>query len=406
MNWIKKIAIKTLSGVIGKDNLQNWFLPIGFSALSERSVQEAYEKGAVLSSAINKRAQYFGNSKVYVMDSSGNEPNTPQAKEIRQLLSKPNKLSSWRQMYVTTEVYRMLYGYCVWIRLSAYEGAIPSALYIVRPDQIDIVPDNNRAFIGRNEAVRIRVGGEVTNLKLSDLIIFNDIKTGFDTNNPFFAQSRMTALMEETRLGAVISDAELAIIRNRGALGILTKDIKDSSSAGVFEDDKENIQEAYKRYGITADQWNVIITSTSLKWQGMSQPLKDLMLIELEEQTAKKICGVFDVPYELLPMSGQSTYNNRKESKKELYQDVAIPTSEGDAALLTDSICGNTGLHIELDYSDVPVFQEDMNNRAQAAATMITGLNAAAEAGNIDKQEWRENASQYIDIDPNKNQNV
>ena len=399
MGWIKNIAIKTLTGIIGKENLQNWFIPFGFSSLSERGVREAYEKGAVLSSAINKRAQFFGNAKVHVMDSNGNEPNTSQANEIRKLLKKPNKLTSWRKMYVTTELYRMLYGYCVWIKFSAYEGAIPSALYIVRPDYISIIPDKNRAYMGKNEAVKIRIGGEDTKLTLNDLIIFNDIKTGFG-EDPFFAQSRITALTDETILGAVISDAELAIIRNRGALGILTKDVKDSSAAGFYEDDRKAVQEAYKKYGISSNQWNIIIATTALKWQSMVPPLKDLMLVELEEQTAKKICGVFDVPYELLPMSGHSAYANRKEAKKELYQDFAIPTSEGDAELLTDSICGETGLHIQFDYSDIAVLQEDLALKAQTLSSISSGLNSARLAGNISVEEWRREMSKYIDIDP------
>jgi len=293
----------------------------------------------------------------------------------------------------------MLYGYCVWLKVTPYESAIPSELFIIDPNQLNIIPEGITPYIGRSLKARIRIGGKETNLKLSDLIIFNDVKTGFG-NDYFLAQSRMTALGNESKLLQVLADAELSIIRNRGALGILSKDINDRSSKGDYEDDKEDIQEQYKRYGITSDQWNIIITSTALKWQSITQPLKDLMLPEFEEQTAKKICAVFDVPYELLPLSGQSTYANRKEAILELYQNYIIPTSNGDAELLTKSLCKGIGLTISMDYSDMYILQEHMLGRAETTNKAIEGLNRAKSEGNITIEEWRKLASDYIDIDP------
>ena len=388
------MAGKSLGSGVG-----NFFMPFGSFALGSKSSKKIYEEAAVLSTVINKRAQCFGNAIVYVKDKQENEPDTLQAKRLRNLLNSPNQFMSWEQMYRATEAYRMLYGHCVWLKLSAFENDMPTALYIINPEQIQIDIDKNNPFIGRETVKKIRIGGKDTGLTIDDLIIFNDIKVGF-TGNALLAQSRMTALSNESKLLQVIADAELSIIRNRGALGILAKDGREGSPVGIYEDSVNKIHEQYKRYGISSEQWNIIITSAALKWYPITQPLKDLMLPEFEEQTAKKICGVFDVPYELLPLSGQSTYANRKEALRELYQNYVIPSSNGDARVLTDALCKGTGLTITMDYSDMYIFQEDMKQKADSANVAIAAFNAAQAAGNITREEWRALAAEYINIDP------
>jgi hypothetical protein len=404
MNYFKRLAVKTAAKVIGKTGADAFFMPFGggFLASLFKGNKKTYEEAAILSAVVNKRAQCFGNSVVYVKDKNGNETEDFQAKRIRDLLNSPNPLMSWEQMYRATDVYRMLYGHCVWLKLSVSEGSLPTALYIIDPDKLQIDFDRNNPFIGRNTFTKVHIGGQETKLTLDDLIIFNDIKVGFG-GNPFLAQSRMTALGNESKLLQVIADAELSIIRNRGAIGILAKDGKDQSSVGVFDEKIEIIQEQYKRYGISSDQWNIIITSAALKWYSIAQPLKDLMLPEFEEQTAKKICAIFDVPFELFPFSKDSSFGNggsRKQAFLELYQNYIIPTSKGDAKLLTKELCKGTGLTITMDYSDIPALQGDMKQKAESANMAITAFNSAQEAGNITREEWRSLVAEYINIDP------
>jgi hypothetical protein len=405
MGFIRNIAIKGLvkvAGAAGAAKGSSFLLSLGLP-LSNRGYRAIYEESAVLSTVINKRAGCFGNAVVYVKDRQDNEAETVQARQVRSLLRQPNSLMSWEQLYRTTEVYRMLYGYCVWLKLSVSGGGIPSSLFIVDPEQLQVDFGSRAPLVGQNTLTRIRIGGQDTPFTLDDFVIFNDVKVGFGSN-PILAQSRMTTLSNESNLLRVIADAELSIIRNRGALGILAKDCRDSTSAvGVYEEAVAEVQEQYKRYGISSEQWNIIITTAALKWQPITQPLKDLMLPEFEEQTAKKICAVFDVPYELFPFSKDSAFGNggsRKQAMLELYQNVVLPLSKSDAMALTSSLCRGTGLTVTMDYSDMYIFQEEMKQKAESANIAITAFNAAQAAGNITREEWRSLASEFINIDP------
>lgn len=404
MNRLKRLIIKSAAKIIGNAGSDaGFFMPFGSVFNWDGSKKKIYMYTAILEAVINKRSQCFGNAVPYVKDKQGNEPDTLQAKRIRKLMTEPNALMSWTQFYRLVEVYRLLYGYCIVLKLSLdNENMLPTSLFIIDPEQIDINYDKISPFFGQSRATDIYIGGQKTGLTMDDLIIFNDIKLGFG-NNPFLAQSRMTALDNENKLIALISDAEHAIIRNRGAIGILSKDIKDEVSPAVFEENTAGLHEAYRHYGITSEQWNIIITTAALKWQSMIPPLKDLMLQEFEEQAAKKICAVFDIPFGLFPFSKENTLiGNEKQTGllTDLYQNYIIPCSKGDAELLTKSICKGTDLVITFDYSDMYLFQGDMERKAQAARTAIEAFNAAADRGHITNEEWRTLVAEYINIDP------
>jgi phage portal protein BeeE len=395
--WAVKSMIKDASGSNAGNN-KNWFYPMKWIFNWTGNYRKIFEESAIISSVIGKRAQYFGNAVPYIKDKDGNEPEEPKAVAIRKLLNEPNKLMSFEQFYRAIEMFRMLYGYCIVFKFYAIPGAAPTHLYIIDPDQISIEVEKTSAYIGTVSNVVVKIANERTNIQLKDLIIFNDLKLGFGSN-PLLAQSRMTAIKHESKLLAVIADAEESIIRNRGALGILSKDINDQVAPAVFEEKVEDLQAAFKRYGITSEQYHIIVTNAALKWQSMSIPLRELMLIEFEEQNAKKICGVFDLPYELLPMSGQSTYANRSSAEKEVYQNTVIPSSKSDAKILTKALCVGTNLQIELDYSDMYIFQENMSEKATATNMMVQALNTALNSGMITADESRKLLSNYVDID-------
>ncbi|MDR2127310.1 MAG: phage portal protein [Prevotellaceae bacterium] len=399
--FLKKILTKkTLPAAVEKEI----FMPFGFPFQWSDNNKKIYSEAAILEAVINKRAQCFGNAVVYVTDKTGNEPESVQAKRIRNLFAEPNKLMSWVQFYRLVETYRLLYGYCIVLKMSINnDKVLPTSLFIIDPAQITIKYNQNTPYFGQSQDTDIYIAGQKTSLKLDDLIIFNDLKLGFG-DNPFLAQSRMTCLCNENKLVALISNAAHAIIRNRGAIGILSKDVKDdTTTAAVFQDDVSNLHEAYRKYGITSEQWNIIITTAALKYQSMIPPLRDLMLSEFEEQSAKKICAVFDLPFELFPFAKEGQMGNenkKKQSELDLYQNYIIPCSKGDAELFTKSLCKGTDLTISFDYSDMPVFQENMQQKAQAINTAIAALNSAADKGYITVAEWRELASEYININP------
>lgn len=117
-------------------------------------------------------------------------------------------------------------------------------------------------------------------------------------------------------------DADCTLTQTYGAMGILTP--KDTTGMVSFEpEDRENIQREYlENYGAVRGRWKMLITPRPMEFQPINLPIKDLDLASGIERNIKSICGLYGLPYELLPMSGQSTYANRAEAQKEFKENT------------------------------------------------------------------------------------
>lgn len=394
---------KTLPAV----KTEHWWYPLTTSRnnYTGHNYLSAYRHIAAIRMVINKRADCLGNAVPYVLDHYGNEPACGKAAKLRKLFETPNFFQSFAELYVLKEVYRLLYGWCALYTPRAYKGAIPYAMFVVPPTEITFkLNDNKILYWQKNPCdfiAEIKINGLDTanSIDPNDLIIFRD--TFPCPSNPLISESRMSALYNEYDLTSAISEAEMVLVERQGALGILSKDANEVANTGVFEDERREIQNHYRdSYGMQMEKDQILITQTALKWQQIAMPTKDLMLVELDQEAQKKIAGVYNVPYNLLPGGSDSTFSNQQEAKKALYQETAIPVSESDSKKFTQALLAGHGLFLKLDYSDLYLFQDDLAQKAQTMSAAVAGLNAAKEAGNITAEEWRREMSKYIDIDP------
>jgi hypothetical protein len=388
---------------------KDWWYPItmfgGTLNFFGNNYLEAYKRIPQVRMVIDKRAACLSSAVPYILDKDENEPQTKDAKNIRKLFDNANFIQSFSELYVLKEIYRLIYGWSAIYLFRAFDNAAPVAMFAIPPSMLNFRLKKEHLLFNQidetNIVDKITVAGTTTEIKFSDLIFFRDEIP--NTENPLISDSKMQSVINEYELARAISEAEKTIVERRGALGILSKDIDDPNSIGVFEDERQEIQKKYKEaYGLRMSKDQIIITTMALKWQQMSLSVKDLMLIELGEEAQKRIAGVYNVPYNLLPGGSDSTFNNQDKAIKYLYTE-AIQTSNSDAKKFTNAILEQYGLHLKLDYSDLQMWQEDARQQAAAMNTAIAGLNAAFTAGNITREEWRLNASRYIDIDPNKN---
>jgi hypothetical protein len=388
---------------------KDWWYPITMSsreAFLGHDYFSAYKHISQVRMVIDKRAECLASAVPYILDKDGNEPETKDAKKLRKLFDTSNFIQSFSELYVLKEIYRLIYGWSAIYLLRAFDGAMPIAMFAIPPSILNFRIDNNYLLYNQTDASNIvksvKITGTNAEINFSDLIFFRDSIP--NTENPLLSDSKMQSIFNEYDLASAISEAEKTIVERRGAFGILSKDINDPNSIGIFEDERDELQKKYQdTYGLRMSKNQIIITQMALKWQQMSLPVRDLMLVELGEEAQKRIAGVYDVPYNLLPGGSDSTFSNQEKAEKHLYASKAIPTSESDAKKFTDAILAKYDLHLKLDYSDLYLFQDDLKDKATSINTAINGLNAAFTAGNITREEWRLNASQYIEIDPNKN---
>lgn len=114
------------------------------------------------------------------------------------------------------------------------------------------------------------------------------------------------------------------LTRSMGALGLMS-----SKAMPIPQADKDEFNKELKeKYGIREDQFQILLFDTPVDFQQMTLPIKDLQLDERIKDEIKILAGYFNVPYDLLPVSGQSTYANQEQAIRQFYANCISPLAE------------------------------------------------------------------------------
>lgn len=389
----------------GAQDGQQWFAEmVGgnffyFTYGGHKSSLAAYESCPPVNAIINRKAQAYINGKTWVLNTRGKEATSVEAKKLQTLFKRPNPLQSWKQFEAQGYIYQQLFGYTIILPVKPVgfkDNIDAKALWNIPPFMVDI-EETNKLFYqsdtkGIIKEIVLNYKGIQTILRVEDIYIMKDFTPSFCSL--VIPESRIKAL--ELPINNIIGayESRNVLINYRGALGILTKDSGDGGQFGALpwpEGEKENIQNDFRRYGLKQRQWQIIITSASMKWQQMGYATKDLMLFEEVEGSTMAICDSYGFPYQLMATAKGTTFSNVNEGKKILYQDSIIPESESiyeqwDQFFNTEKY----NLHLNKDYSHVAVLQEDQLQAAQARKERNNALLIEYQNDLITMNRWLE----------------
>ena len=367
---------------------------------------KAYQQCPVVSSVINKMAQCSVNGHQYVMDLTGKESNTPQAKALRQLLSKPNPMQSGREFKAQGNVYKRIYGYCplLIMKPAGFEKDFSKwTLWNLPPWMIQVL-DNTTMFYESGvkpfASIWLRYMGQSVNV--TDSVVFikeNQISTG--TYNSSSAVENVSMYLPDSKLHGLSSAIENfiasltsrgSLVTQRGPMWILTNDSKDDGG-GTFPQNPasiENIQNEFLKYGISGNQRKAIITDAALKLQTVGFDVHQLQLLEGEIQDAKMICDGLNYPPYLLGLV-DAKFDNQQIAERGLYTNSIIPDVESDNEQWAEIFgMDEIGLKLVTDFSHLPAMQENIAEQGKGRAFMNNALLIEFLNNQITSNRWRE----------------
>ena len=128
-------------------------------------------------------------------------------------------------------------------------------------------------------------------------------------------------LADKLRFLNIINSADLSLIENYGAMGIISPET-DNSVAGGFlsESEIKTLQDRYTSlYGVTAGKWSMLFAPKPLKYSQISLPIEALQLSDKRLYVLKSIYAAFGIPKELSPYFSDATYENRQQAELDFY---------------------------------------------------------------------------------------
>lgn len=306
---------------------------------------KCYYENPIVQTIINIKAEAFANIKFKVKDLKTGEiiPLSEYDSDggtLNKLLKKPNPLQStyeWlKQMKVNYEVFGNAYVYgsipVGWENNFTYEdisvlnnippycmAPVLTGSWLDATTKEEII--KNYVFTGFNGAKRT--------INTNAILHLNDINIKFDQNFTS-GQSNLLALKKPISNIDFAFESRNVMIRKRGALGAWTSEKKDEAMGNLPLNDNEleEVQKAFKKYGLLDDQYQQIISPMPLKWQQTVMDVKKLMLFEEIESDAIAIANALGVPELLVKYYVKGgTFENLDASEKRLYDSTIIPES-------------------------------------------------------------------------------
>lgn len=322
---------------------------------------------------INRKAMAFINGKVEILNpNNDNEKKGEYGREWKKLLSNPNPLQTGKQFRLQLYTFLESYNWCFVLPVQPAgfnDFSRISHLWIIPPSNLVITLNDNylfsQSFEDQIKEIKFVYNSTTTVLRKEDLFLFKG--TGLSIDNLVFPDSKLLPLKYPINNIIKNYEARGTIAEKKGAIGILSNTAKDSISVIPMDvKDKEELQEEYRRYGFSKDQWQLIITNASLQYQSMTMPIRDMMLLEMETADVITIANALGYPYELLGSEKGTTFSNLNEAKKSFYQDSIIPEAENILDQFNTLIRSEQNkVIINFDYTHLPIFQEDEKLKAE-----------------------------------------
>lgn len=185
------------------------------------------------------------------------------------------------------------------------------------------------------------------------------------------------------------------IINEKGAIGILSNNSKDSMGAiPLSTKEKERIEKQHRAtYGINENQARMIITEAQLSWTPMAYPTKDLMLFEEIDADTLVLIDHYGMNPHLFA-NNNTTYENLKSALKQTYSDTIQPYADKYFGQLSSFLeiekYFGKGAYICPSYEHIKILQEDKKEGAELFKTTVDGIIQLQTSGLISAQQSKD----------------
>ena len=317
---------------------------------------------------------------------------------LTSILKHPNPLQTWNEFAAQAKLYEQVFGevYIFPVTSIGFKASEATTVWVI-PNWIITEKVTGKLF-NQTEANKIITGytisfnGFQTDIPQDQILMIRDVSMYVTQRSDLLlhGMSRLFALAAPVSNIIAAYEARNVLITRKGALGILSNDGRDvGGTIPLRPKEKKDLQDDFQTYGMSREQFQVIITNASLKWQAMTFPTKELMLFEEIEDDTRQIADCYDFPMFLLGFKAGSTFSNVMEAKKSLYQDAIIPEAENWTTALTNFFQLPDGIRLKASYNHLEIFQRSRKDEAIVLTAICKAFDIAYKAKIITLEEWR-----------------
>jgi hypothetical protein len=199
------------------------------------------------------------------------------------------------------------------------------------------------------------------------------------------------------------------IVDRHGALGIITNEVTNEFGQ-VVPQEKEEINRVQNEfmtgYGLTDQDFSVLVTSAKLKWQSMNKPISQLQLFEGIQNDKMAVCDAYQFPVALLNDLQRATYNNLEQYDQDLYTKKIIPEWDMISKSMTrEFLQEDDGGYYKFEIDQIETLQTDKEKETNidiSVSNEVRELNASVSRGEMSRESAISILINEFDMDEEK----
>lgn len=370
----------------------------GISGRGAKSLDylEAFNCLPEVNAVINLSARCLSSGKIKIVDKTAKEV----AHQYTTLLQDPNWFQPISEFMRQTKIFHDVYGNEFLFMLRPIGMNIVKGLFTLPPNLVECEYLDKQPFFLFNDIPEVKYSIKLANnqkmtLAHEDIIHLNDNRVSISSamdKNLLLGESKLKSLAPVISNLFRAYESRGVIMHRRGAVGIISNENKDAigSTIPLGDDEKKDVQEGFSNYGLRPDQYQYILTSLPLKWQPIELDPRKLGLFEETAEDFSKIMDAFGIPQEMFVRTEGATYENQNQARKSLYENSVIPEAQEWIGAINQSLFEDDTAKAIVDYSHLPIFQEDLKVTTDIMNTRVSYLSRLLADNAISIEEYRE----------------
>ena len=397
LNIIKTSELKALKsleieakGYYGDTGIVNQYLQIiapqlkglelpHFDRISRDRIKDAYETIAPVMGVINYIADNVGDVARFLELRDIKQDKYIEQHAILDLLDKPNDRFTRRKFLTAWAVNKLLFG-------DAFTYAPKQAGKDRMPKEMYIIP-GQRVEIDRGGIAQPFKGIKLTGTSgTQEIALDGNVFESFDYNlddTSFFGTSKIVAAATYLTVIDRAMQRQATTLKNGGPANVITPSAKAAAPALPQQvDDIEQKTNAQKNANKN------IAMRTAIEVHKLGDNPADLSILSSHKDAINVLCFVYKLPVDLY--LGQSKYENAKEAKKTIYEQLAIPMCNEFAEDLIHYLGLSDQYELVVDTDQIEVLKKNRGETLDDLGKMHATLNELREANNYPRieEDW------------------
>ena len=320
-SFLNPLSIMEGEGLTSFDFFKNFLS--GYK--NQSPIKEGFNSNSYVYAITNLIATLASDIKIDVVKISNNgDEEIIKEGEVYDFHLNPNHKESYKEYAYKAVLFQLLLGNTFEHPIESIGFSGVKETYLLYQSNLDIQVDYNITG-AYPTSYQYTIGGKTYNLTPDDVIQTKTLTSDVNSAYPTLGISPLQAAYKTLSASNDILEADASLIKNRGAIGMLT----DRSLDGITMEEAESVNDSLKkRIGGAGNFGSIKTTNANLDFLKFSMSPADLKILESGVMKLRDLCSVYGVSSNLFNDPQSSTYNNIKEDNKRLYTNGVIPVLE------------------------------------------------------------------------------